>query len=163
MRARHGDTLIWGNLPIYRFKGNGVIFNSSRLIAMQMTVLSFRARRYQLKAITFLVLACLIMLSCLAQRIMVLHELRIQPDHARLTWRHDGIRRETPPPSPCQLSAHALLVAQPCFFDTVILKTSLLMLRLSTAINENHSLFALTVIPFTPPLRIHLKNCVFRE
>lgn len=65
-------------------------------------------------------------------------------------------------PSPCQLSAKSLLCAQPLFFDGALpaIILFLTLLQLTAAARA----WVFRDDPVRPPtLRIHLKNCVFRE
>ena len=108
-----------------------------------------------------LAVACFVMFVCLTQRAGVLHQLQIQAANV-LVAENSAPDADSPTISPCELSAHSLFAAQPIHFDTVLLLPGLLLLLLAAPINV--SIAPVPVTLFTPPLlRIHLKNCVFRE
>lgn len=129
-----------------------------------MTILTGPAqhKNRQLKAVALLVLACFVMLICLTQRASILHHMQVKA--AALSGGAESGAQKTVSPtlSPCELSAHSLLAAQPLHFDTILLLPGLLVLVLAVVIKI--SVLPKPVILFRPPpLRIHLKNCVFRE
>ncbi|VUT04331.1 hypothetical protein SB6408_02179 [Klebsiella spallanzanii] len=121
----------------------------------------------QLPGKWFLILTCLVMAICLVQRAVYLHHFL---EDASRQAQGPTISLLSPQPSegaeqgpsPCQLSAKSLLCAQPLFFDgalpAVIIFLALLQLFAAVRI------FIFRDDPVWPPtLRIHLKNCVFRE
>lgn len=129
-----------------------------------MTILTGPAqhKNRQLKAIALLVVACFVMLICLTQRASILHHMQVKAASLSLTAQNSVQEHPSPALSPCELSAHSLLAAQPLHFDTILLLPGLLVLVLAVLINV--SVLPRPVIFFRPPLlRIHLKNCVFRE
>nr|WP_072015270.1 copper-binding protein [Pseudescherichia vulneris] len=129
---------------------------------MSLLTCPTQQKNRQLKAVALLVVACFVMLICLAQRASVLHHMQIKA--ATLTLLADNNTQERAPAtlSPCELSAHSLLAAQPLHFDTILLLPGLLVLVLAVIVKI--SVLPLPVTLFRPPLlRIHLKNCVFRE
>lgn len=116
----------------------------------------------QLKAIALLVVACFVMLVCLTQRASILHHMQVKAAAISLTGENSQQERVSPALSPCELSAHSLLIAQPLHFDTLPLLPGLLVLVLAVLINISNQ--PRPVIFFwSPLLRIHLKNCIFRE
>lgn len=116
----------------------------------------------QLKALALLVVACFVMLICLTQRASILHHMQVKAAALSLTAENSAQERVSPALSPCELSAHSLVTAQPLHFDTLLLLPALLVLVLAVLIKI--SVLPRPVIFFRPPLlRIHLKNCVFRE
>ena len=129
-----------------------------------MTILTGPAhhKNRQLKAIALLVVACFVMLICLTQRASILHHMQVKAAAISLTAENSEQERVSPGLSPCELSAHSLLTAQPLHFDNLLLLPGLLVLVLAVLIKI--SVLPQPVIFFRPPLlRIHLKNCVFRE
>lgn len=121
-----------------------------------------QSKHRQLHAIALLVVACFVMLICLTQRASVLHHMQVKAVALSTMTESSSHERATPALSPCELSAHSLLAAQPLHFDTILLLPGLLVLVLAVRVK-------LCVLPqperiFRPSLlRIHLKNCVFRE
>jgi hypothetical protein len=114
-------------------------------------------RNRQRKAIAFLALACFVLIICLAQRASVLREMQLKSADVALSVQ-TGVDAHL---SPCQLSAHSILAAQPVFFENVLFTPGLLLV-LSLVMKP------LTLPPADDPLpliecRIYLKNCVFRE
>ena len=119
-------------------------------------------RNRQLLAKWFLILACFAMVICLAQRTVYLHHF-LQEAASSVQVISSPAPDDAPVgPSPCQLSANSLLCAQPVFFDGALPAVILFLalLQLLTAVRT----FVFRDTPVRPPtLRIHLKNCVFRE
>lgn len=109
-----------------------------------------------------LFVACVVMLICLTQRASILHHMQVKAATLSLTAENSPQELMSPGLSPCELSAHSLLAAQPLHFDNLLLLPTLLVLVLAVLIKI--SVLPRPVILFRPPLlRIHLKNCVFRE
>ncbi|PUX38291.1 copper-binding protein [Cronobacter turicensis] len=132
------------------------------LLPMITTAGSAYTRNRQLKAILLLVIACCVMLICLTQRASILHHMQVKAAALSLTTPNSGPEATTPSLSPCELSAHSLLAAQPLHFDTIILLPGLLVILLAILITLNVRALP-DAIPRPPLRRIHLKNCVFRE
>ncbi|MDI6419381.1 copper-binding protein [Cronobacter turicensis] len=109
-----------------------------------------------------MVIACCVMLICLTQRASILHHMQVKAAALSLTTPNSGPEATTPSLSPCELSAHSLLAAQPLHFDTIILLPGLLVILLAILITLNVRALP-DAIPRPPLRRIHLKNCVFRE
>lgn len=126
-----------------------------------MTGTSDRENR-ELKAVLLLVVACCVMLICLTQRASILHHMQMKAAAISLSADSGSHEASSPSLSPCELSAHSLLAAQPLHFDTLLFSQGLLILILAVLIKI--SILPVPTVQFRPPiLRIHLKNCVFRE
>jgi len=115
----------------------------------------------QRKATGFLILACLVILICMAQRVASLHVLSPPSVTASLSVISPD-SDESAPLTPCEVSAKTLLVVPPLLFDGAVPAPSLLLAVLAL----------LCTLPFrfppvrarrAPLLRIHLINCNFRE
>lgn len=125
---------------------------------MMTTAGSAYTKNRQLKATLLLVIACCVMLICLTQRASILHQMQVKAAEIGLTTQSSGHEATTPSLSPCELSAHSLLAAQPLHFDTIILWPGLLAVLVTVNVRALPD-----AIPRPPQRRIHLKNCVFRE
>ncbi|ELY3469271.1 copper-binding protein [Cronobacter universalis] len=132
------------------------------LLPMMTTAGSAYTKNRQLKATLLLVIACCVMLICLTQRASILHQMQVNAAALSLTAPDSGPEATTPSLSPCELSAHSLLAAQPLHFDTILLWPGLLVILLAVLIAVNVRALP-DAIPRPPQRRIHLKNCVFRE
>ena len=84
----------------------------------------FQRRR---KALAFLALACLIMMVCLTQRIAVIHGLQLKAAVTSSLIQRGYDTETNSGPSPCQLEAHSLLVAQPSLFDGALPRLGILL------------------------------------
>ncbi|VUS62998.1 hypothetical protein SB6416_00429 [Klebsiella pasteurii] len=116
----------------------------------------------------FLILTCFVMAFCLVQRAAYLHHFLADAsaqaqDSALSTQAKQPSSEEAEQgPSPCQLSAKSLLCAQPLFFDGALPAVILFLALLQLLAAGRPVVFRDD--PVRPPtLRIHLKNCVFRE
>lgn len=116
----------------------------------------------------FLILTCFVMAFCLVQRAAYLHhflaDASAQAQESVLSAQalQPSSEEAEQGPSPCQLSAKSLLCTQPLFFDGA-LPAVLLFLTLLQLLAAGRPV-VLRDDPVRPPtLRIHLKNCVFRE
>ncbi|WP_369498798.1 copper-binding protein [Pseudenterobacter timonensis] len=137
---------------------------SRSLFSLPMTIQtgSTQHKNRQLKAIVLLVVACFVMLICLTQRASILHNMQVRAAVLSVTAEKSVQEGASSALSPCELSAHSLLAAQPLHFDAILLLPGLLVLVLAALIKI--SVLPRPTILFRPPLlRIHLKNCVFRE
>ncbi|WP_107759054.1 copper resistance protein [Dickeya sp. Secpp 1600] len=112
-------------------------------------------RNRQLVGNLFLALACLIMLTCLIQRVASLQLLLANPISATASAFAPS---EDPPAAitPCQLSAHSLLM------EHIIPLLPLLFAAVAPRVKIRLT-FPVAHLFFPPLLRIHLKHCVFRE
>lgn len=107
-------------------------------------------------------MTCLAMALCLVQRAVYLHHFLEQVGNPVQTLSTPATDEPQVGPSPCQLSANSLLCAQPIFFDGA-LPAVIIFLALIQLFAEVRT-FVFRDVPRRPPtLRIHLKNCVFRE
>jgi len=132
---------------------------------MPMNLLAGTAhhKRRQLRALLLLVIACCVMVICLTQRASVLHQMQARAAAYTAQVAAPGEQTLAPPSlSPCELSAHSVLAAQPLHFDTVLLLPTLLVLMLAAQVIIPVPQRP-DAVPRPPLLRIHLTNCVFRE
>lgn len=133
---------------------------------MPMNLLASTAhqKRRQLRALLLLVIACCVMVICLTQRASVLHQMQVRAAAYSAQVAAPGGEQTLAPPSlsPCELSAHSVLAAQPLHFDTVLLLPTLLVLMLAAQVIIPVPQRP-DAVPRPPLLRIHLTNCVFRE
>ncbi|MBO8133956.1 copper resistance protein [Dickeya fangzhongdai] len=118
-------------------------------------------RNRQLVGNLFLALACLIMLTCLIQRVASLQQLLANPISATASA---FAPNEDPPAAitPCQLSAHSLLMVQPLRMEHIIPLLTLVFAAVAPRVKIRLT-FPVAHLFFPPLLRIHLKHCVFRE
>ncbi|WP_426448918.1 copper-binding protein [Siccibacter colletis] len=150
-------------LRLHSFTNRGLPDTGALTILMPMTTRTGtnHQKNRQLKALMLLVVACCVMLICLTQRASVLQQMQVKA--AAIVQVANGGQEIAPDAlSPCQLSAHSLLCAQPLHFDTVLLLPGLLMLLLAALVIVPVRIKP-DAVPRPPLLRIHLKNCVFRE
>lgn len=150
-------------LRLHSFTNRGLPDTGALTILMPMTIRTgtTHQKNRQLKALMLLVVACCVMLICLTQRASVLQQMQVKA--AAIVQVANGGQEIAPDAlSPCQLSAHALLCAQPLHFDTVLLLPGLLLLLLAALVIVPVRIRP-DAVPRPPLLRIHLKNCVFRE
>ena len=110
----------------------------------------------QRKAILLVVLACLVVLVCTAQRMASLHALALQP--TAVTQHSDA----EPPVTPCELSAKSLLASPPIMFEGALFALALLIVVLAAQPVRRQRRWPPRVIS-PPRLRVHLRLCVFRE
>ena len=149
-------------LRLHSFTNRGLPDTGALTILMPMTIRTgtTHQKNRQLKALVLLVVACCVMLICLTQRASVLQQMQVKA--AAIVQVANGGQEIAPDAlSPCQLSAHSLLCAQPLHFDTLLLP-GLLMLLLAALVIVPVRIRP-DAVPRPPLLRIHLKNCVFRE
>lgn len=116
----------------------------------------------------FLILTCFVMAFCLVQRAAYLHHFladvstQVQESVLSAQAQQPSSEEAEHGPSPCQLSAKSLLCAQPLFFDGALPAVILFLVLLQLLAAGRPVVFQDD--PVRPPtLRIHLKNCVFRE
>lgn len=116
----------------------------------------------------FLILTCFVMAFCLVQRAAYLHHFwadasaNAQESALSAQAQQPSSEEAEQGPSPCQLSAKSLLCAQPLFFDGALPAVILFLALLQLLAAGRPVVFRDD--PVRPPtLRIHLKNCVFRE
>lgn len=111
----------------------------------------------------FLCLACLVVLTCMTQRMASLHALQqamgIPSASAAPSAGDDAAELQ---PTPCELSAKSLLASPPVMFETVLLGLGLLLALLAPTVAARLRIPPPRVIS-PPTLRVHLRLCVFRE
>lgn len=116
----------------------------------------------------FLLLACAIVALCLVQQGSLLRTLRplpLSPFSQTLSdfqTTHASNQEHSAAPTPCSLSAHSLLIAQPLFFDCPLPALGMLLAMFALLMNPP-CVFPPVRAASSPVLRIHLKLCVFRE
>ncbi|MFC0225328.1 copper resistance protein [Serratia aquatilis] len=113
----------------------------------------------------FLYLTCLVVLTCVTQRMAGLHSLQLAlglPNvSASQTTVNDDSESESTS-TPCELSAKSLLAASPVMFETVLFGMGIL-LALLTPIMAPRLRFPPPRVISPTTLRVHLRLCVFRE
>ena len=109
----------------------------------------------QRKAILFVLLACLVVLTCTAQRMAGMHALvmNLTADSPSLQQNPD---KAEAPVTPCELSAKSML------FEGALLAITLLLAVLAAIPPRIERQWPPRVIS-PPRLRVHLRLCVFRE
>lgn len=128
-------------------------------------VFFMRARRSATKWL--LVLTCLVMMLCLIQRAVYLRHIFTEASesvHSSSLVLQSPLTDLEPEkgPAPCQISAFSLLCAQPIFFEGAIPALIVLLALISTMCGQSVQVSRESA-PQSPPLRIHILNCVFRE
>ena len=111
----------------------------------------------------FLCLACLVVLTCITQRMAGLHALQLSLGLPEVSVSQSSVEgdEEATANAPCELSAKSLLAA-PVMFESVLFGLGILLVLLAPIIVSRWPLPPLRVIsPST--LRVHLRLCVFRE
>ena len=117
--------------------------------------------KQQRKALSLLVLACLVMLVCITQRVAGMHSLVASAPEAVQSVQHapDGTDE---PVAPCELSAKSLVNVPPVLFEGALFAITLLLVMLAASPPRIERLWPPRVIS-PPRLRVHLRLCVFRE
>lgn len=115
----------------------------------------------QRKAILFVLLACLVVLVCTAQRMAGMHALvmNLTADSPSLQQTQD---KADAPVTPCELSAKSLMAVPPMLFEGALLAITLLLAVLAAIPPHIERQWPPRVIS-PPRLRVHLRLCVFRE
>ncbi|HBR1669791.1 TPA: copper resistance protein [Klebsiella quasipneumoniae] len=115
----------------------------------------------QRKAILFVLLACLVVLVCTAQRMAGMHALvmNLAADSPSLQQTQD---KADAPVTPCELSAKSLMAVPPMLFEGALLAITLLLAVLAAITPRIERQWPPRVIS-PPRLRVHLRLCVFRE
>jgi hypothetical protein len=111
----------------------------------------------------FLYLACLVVLTCLTQRMAGLHTLQLAlglPTVSVSQSLASGDEEATT--TPCELSAKSLLASSPVMFENVLFGLGMLLVLLAPIVAPRLSFPPVRVIS-PPTLRVHLRLCVFRE
>lgn len=112
----------------------------------------------------FLYLACLVVLTCLTQRMAGLHTLQLALGLPAVSVSQSsaGVDEEATTSTPCELSAKSLLASPPVMFENVLFGLGMLLILLAPIVAPRLPLPPLRVISPTT-LRVHLRLCVFRE
>ena len=115
----------------------------------------------QRKAILFVLLDCLVVLTCTAQRMAGMHALvmNLTADSPSLQQNQDQAEA---PVTPCELSAKSLMAVPPMLFEGALLAITLLLAVLAAIPPRIERQWPPHVIS-PPRLRVHLRLCVFRE
>lgn len=115
----------------------------------------------QRKAILFVLLACLVVLTCTAQRMAGMHALvmNLTVDSPSLQQNQDQVEA---PVTPCELSAKSLMAVPPMLFEGALLAITLLLAVLAAIPPPIERQWPPRVIS-PPRLRVHLRLCIFRE
>ncbi|AEG95507.1 MULTISPECIES: copper resistance protein [Klebsiella] len=115
----------------------------------------------QRKAILLVLLACLVVLICTAQRMAGMHALVMNVTAASQSAQPGPDNAEAPV-SPCELSAKSLMAVPPMLFEGALLAIALLLAVLAAIPPRIERIWPPRVIS-PPRLRVHLRLCVFRE
>lgn len=112
----------------------------------------------------FLYLACLVMLTCITQRMAGLHALQLALGlpNVSISQTSASDDEQESATTPCELSAKSLLAAPPVMFETLLFGLGMLLVLLAPVIAPRLRFPPLRVIS-PPTLRVHLRLCVFRE
>ncbi|OFS07934.1 copper resistance protein [Hafnia sp. HMSC23F03] len=116
----------------------------------------------------FLILACLVVLSCTTQRMAGMHMLSKYLPTDDITATQTAVEptvtasQETPI-SPCELSAKSLLAANSMAVEHVFFALLLFVALLLEPARRLYSLIPPPRAVSLPRLRVHLRLCVFRE
>ncbi|AKJ42468.1 hypothetical protein [Pragia fontium] len=110
----------------------------------------------------FLILACLLVLVCTAQRMASLHMLSkySSSDTAALVQAQDDQSQST---SPCELSAKSLLAANSMAGEHLFFALLLFITLLLEPARQLRLLIPPLRAVSLPRLRVHLRLCIFRE
>ncbi|WON75700.1 copper resistance protein [Serratia sp. UGAL515B_01] len=114
----------------------------------------------------FLYLTCLVVLTCVTQRMAGLHSLQLALGSPNVNVSQPTLsgddKSEPTSSTSCELSAKSLLAASPVMFETVLFGMGMLLALLTPIIAAR--------LRFPPPraispttLRVHLRLCVFHE
>ncbi|KFK93310.1 MULTISPECIES: hypothetical protein [unclassified Serratia (in: enterobacteria)] len=110
----------------------------------------------------FLCLACLVMLTCITQRMAGLHALQLNLPAANTSLSPLAADEAETAATPCELSAKSLLAAPPVMFEAALFAFGLLLVLLIPILAPRLRFPPLRAIsPST--LRVHLRLCVFHE
>jgi hypothetical protein len=110
----------------------------------------------------FLCLACLVVLTCMTQRMAGVHALQQTLGLPALAAQFIGDDSAEAQPTPCELSAKSLLASPPVMFETLLFGLGLLLTLLAPTVAARLRIPPPRAIS-PPTLRVHLRLCVFRE
>ena len=118
-------------------------------------------------ALIFFCLACLVILTCMTQRIAGLNALTAILKQDAVTQSGSPALNEQPSdlssiPTPCELASKSLLSVPPLLLEFAFLALSLLLAVLSRGNMAAIRCLLPEAVP-VPRLRVHLRLCVFRE
>lgn len=113
-------------------------------------------------ALIFFCLACLVILTCMTQRIAGLNALSSVLHQETTAEASSTISEIDKIPAPCELSSKSLLSVPPLLLEFAFLALSLLLAFLSRGNMAAIRLLVPEAVP-VPRLRVHLRLCVFRE
>jgi len=118
-------------------------------------------------ALIFFCLACLVILTCMTQRIAGLNALSAMVKQDAVTQQASSALAEKPSdfstiPAPCELGSKSLLSVPPVFLEFAWLAFGLLLAFMSRGNMAAIRCFLPKALP-VPRLRVHLRLCVFRE
>lgn len=122
-------------------------------------------RSRQSSAKWLLVITCLVMALCLIQRAVYLRHVlgsAAPVSQTHVSTYQSASADDSSGPQPCQLSAWSLLCAQPLFFDGALPALFVFLVLIAAFTALHRETFRDKPVPI-PLLKIHLKNCVFRE
>lgn len=116
----------------------------------------------------FLILACLVVLTCTTQRMAGMHMLSkyLPADDITATQTAVaplGVGNQELPISPCELSAKSLLAANSMAVEHLFFALLLFVALLLEPARRLYSLIPPPRAVSLPRLRVHLRLCVFRE
>ncbi|TBM17036.1 copper resistance protein [Hafnia paralvei] len=116
----------------------------------------------------FLILACLVVLTCTTQRMAGMHMLSkyLPTDDITATQTAVaplGVGNQELPISPCELSAKSLLAANSMAVEHLFFALLLFVALLLEPTRRLYSLIPPPRAVSLPRLRVHLRLCVFRE
>lgn len=116
----------------------------------------------------FLILACLVVLTCTTQRMAGMHMLSKYLPTDDITATQTAVEptvtaSQEPPISPCELSAKSLLAANSMAVEHVFFALLLFVALLLEPARRLYSLIPPPRAVSLPRLRVHLRLCVFRE
>lgn len=110
----------------------------------------------------FLCLACLVVLTCMTQRMAGWHALQQTLSLSTLATQFTGDDRTEGQLTPCELSAKSLLASSPVMFETLLFGLGLLLTLMAPTVAARLRIPPPRVISPTT-LRVHLQLCVFHE
>ncbi|MBF7978802.1 copper resistance protein [Rahnella laticis] len=114
-------------------------------------------------ALLYFCLACLVILTCMTQRIAGLNALSAIVHQDTAAAQASSATSEIAKiPAPCELSSKSLLSVPPLLLEFAFLALSLLLAFLSRGNMAAIRLLVPEAVP-VPRLRVHLRLCVFRE
>ena len=111
----------------------------------------------------FLILACLVVLTCTTQRMAGMHMLSNYLPTDDINATQTDVGNQELPISPCELSAKSLLAANSMAVEHLFFALLLFVALLLEPARRLYSLIPPPRAVSLPRLRVHLRLCVFRE